>query len=357
VVIFVRAAVECSVYASPDDPGLTYDEILEVGRRADFQPGELADALPFSGNSNLPNGRYGPDNLTTSVWPIFAFDEEPDYRPIAALDFVFTEFNELLQAEGHSRARMGRGVLIERAVASGISRQDASVAIAILMFSGQLVEKNELLQRPHGGIYKPLPSEQRRANSPRQKTAKPIRQLAYPLVKDVIERRDDARSKYTEPFDIFADQLTGLGYKPFRLWWTQIVGELRRANGHLSPVTVAVLSAALVEGALTFVVQHARTLKLGPMGSKTFEIEPRTWKVDDLVRSASSGSDAAILQPSARDRAERLIGVRQRIHAGRMRSDFPSGPSDLRPEEAREAIQTAEIVNRNYTNCERLMRP
>ena len=37
---------------------------------------------------------------------------------------------------------------------------------------------------------------------------------------------------------------------------------------------------------------------------------------------------------------------RQRIHAGRMLSDYPGGPPDVRPDEARDAKATAEQVVR-----------
>lgn len=80
--------------------------------------------------------------------------------------------------------------------------------------------------------------------------------------------------------------------------------------------------------------------------TKDFEREPRTWKIDDLVGSASTGHDSAILDVPTRQRAEELIRVRQRIHAGRMLSAFPTGVVDLRPEEAREAQRTADTVVR-----------
>jgi hypothetical protein len=125
-----------------------------------------------------------------------------------------------------------------------------------------------------------------------------------------------------------------------------MVAELGRADTSVSPVAVAVLSAALVEGALTFVVKHARELGLGVMASKTFDGEPRTWRIDDLVSSAAAGRDSAILDQPARLRADELVRVRQRIHAGRMLSEFPGGVPDLRPEEAREARSTAFLVVR-----------
>jgi hypothetical protein len=106
------------------------------------------------------------------------------------------------------------------------------------------------------------------------------------------------------------------------------------------------LAAALVEGCLTFVVRHAREADLAVFRRNEFEREPRTWKIDDLVASAASGGDGAILDAQARARADHLVRTRQRIHAGRMLTDFPSGPPDLRPEEARDAKATADLVVR-----------
>lgn len=173
------------------------------------------------------------------------------------------------------------------------------------------------------------------------------RARAYPIVQDVIARRTEGRGAYAEPFDAFAEQLDGLGYSAFRLWWTQTVREFRQLQPEAAPTATCVLAAALVEGALTFVVRHGRALPDSEVFRKPdFERDPRTWKIDDLVGSAASGGAGAILNAAARSRADGLVRTRQRIHAGRMLSDFPAGPPDLRPEEARDAKATAELVVR-----------
>jgi hypothetical protein len=94
------------------------------------------------------------------------------------------------------------------------------------------------------------------------------------------------------------------------------------------------------------VVRHARGLGLGVFASTDFDRDPRTWKLDDLVSSASAGQRAAIFDQAMRHRANELIKVRQRIHAGRMLSDYQTGVPDLRPEEARAARESAEIIVR-----------
>jgi hypothetical protein len=68
-----------------------------------------------------------------------------------------------------------------------------------------------------------------------------------------------------------------------------VTPELRQADPNAAPVSTCVLAAALVEGALTFVVRHARKTGLAVFRSNDFDGEPRTWKIDELVRSASTG--------------------------------------------------------------------
>jgi len=188
-----------------------------------------------------------------------------------------------------------------------------------------------------------LPSQVRKVSSMHPK---PVLERTFPLVKDIVSRRSDGRPKQVEPLDAFADYLSALGYKPFRLWWIQIVAELRHTSSQSAPVSCLVLSAAIVEGVLTFVVKHARQLGLGVLGSKDFDREPNTWKITDLIKSAAAGQDSAILDERSRNRADELVQTRQRIHAGRMLASFPSGVPDLKPEQARDAKATAELVVR-----------
>jgi hypothetical protein len=107
-----------------------------------------------------------------------------------------------------------------------------------------------------------------------------------------------------------------------------------------------VLAAALVEGALAFVVKHARAQNLGVFASTDFSRPTTSWSIDDLIKSAARGNDTAILTEQARLRAANPVSARQRFHAGRMLADFPQGVPDLRPEEAQEAKAIAELVVR-----------
>lgn len=342
IVSLLKSALECSVYLSPRDPGLTYEELIEVAKRAGYLDGEINDALRHAGTAVFGRPRVTPSQADTAFWSFFT-PEDPDYKDYAALDLVFEELNLRLRSEGEARAEIERSVLVERAEAKGISRKNMEAAITWLVMAQQLAEKENMLRFAYRGAnVRPLPSAMRRNHG--GSIPKPQRARAYPIVKDIIERRTDGRPQHAEPFDAFAEELEKLGYRQFRLWWMQTVSELKLSNPSSTPVAVAVLAAALVEGALTFIVKHARAS--GHFQSKDYEKDPRSWKVDDLVTSAASGGPAAILDLQIKARAETLIRNRQRIHAGRMLSDFPGGPPDLRPDEARDAKGAAEQVVR-----------
>lgn len=337
------AALESSVFINPIDPGLTYPELLEVGKRAGYFDGEVSDASFNVGSPRTwSKGKLLPD---ASQW-VFMLPEDPDFRNVAAFDFLMSQLNERVRRDGARIASVTRSVLVEQALASGLPRNDIEAAVTYHVLAGILIEKDGTLRFAHNsGVREPLPSAQLR-----KMELKPhydeTRARAHAIVKDIIERRTDRRHSAAEALDAFADALAGLGYAHFRLWWVQVVAELRKTEPTATPVAAAVLAAALVEGALTFVVKHARGQNLAVFRSSDFIGDPKRWKIDDLISSAASGSDAAILDPQTRSRAEILVRTRQRIHAGRMLSDFPNGVPDLRPEEARDAQTTAELVVR-----------
>jgi hypothetical protein len=345
VVQFLKTALECSVYLAPREFGLTREELFEVGNRAGYQDGEIGDALPA-----VATAYFGRETTTRllpqaeSLWVIFPLRRDPEYRNFDAFDFLHSQLNALIRAEGKRNAHIERSVLVDRAIAEKIPRLDMEAAITISILCDQLVEKDNILSSKSGRVYEPLPSAQGREHP--LANNRDVRERAYSIVKDVVGRRVDGRPRHAEPLDEFPEALDRLGYGPFRLWWIQAVAELRHSNAPTSPVSSLVLAAALVEGSLTFVVTHARKHNLGVFRSSDFDGDPRTWRLDSLIRSAASGGEAAILDESTRFRANCLAMARHRIHAGRMLSDFPSGVPDLRPEEAREGKATAEQVVR-----------
>jgi hypothetical protein len=211
---FLKAAIECSVYISPLEPGLTYDELHEVGKRVGYLQGEINDALLKTG-IRLGVPRVTLTDQDATVWGMF-FPDEPDYRDYDALDFVFNQLNFLLRSEGEARAAIGRSVLVERATTQGIQRHNIEAAITWLLMAKQLTVKDNLLRFGTQGTFaRQLPSVSRGFHN--HKRSRPDISRAYPIVKDVIERRTDGRHRRAEPLDAFAEELAKLGYEPFRM--------------------------------------------------------------------------------------------------------------------------------------------
>lgn len=347
VVSFLQAALECSVYLAPGDPGLTYEEIYQAGMRAGHQLGEIGDALPMATNRPVRDKRLLPHSSTMKAWNHYHVYEKPDYRNFAAIDMVFSELRTRPRTDTGGNGGLERGLVVDRAIARQISAIDIEASLVILLMSGQLTETDGVLSIVPGGEARPLPGETHARSAiahQDQPKRNDSRALAYPIVKGIIQLRASDRPALTDPLDAFADELAKLGHGPFRLWWKQIVAELRRCDPQTSPVSVSILAAVLVEGALTFCVKHARSQKLGVFAAPEFGTTSEHWSIDQLIGGAASGNEAAILDPAARYRAEVLLLIRHRIHAGRILADFPDGVPDLRAVSASDPKAIAELI-------------
>jgi len=198
IVSFLQMALECSILVDPLDPGLTYQELVEIGKRVGYLDGEINDALPFVTRADFGVEKLLPSPQQRASWA-FVFSEDPEYRNISAFDFVVAELNSLTRSEGAARALIQRSVIVERAIANGIPRNDIEVAITWQVLSNQLVERDGIIRFKNGGVHG-LPSARLKGHPPIL-DRKPDRARAYPIVKDVVARRTDDRSKHIEPLD------------------------------------------------------------------------------------------------------------------------------------------------------------
>ncbi|GEN01723.1 hypothetical protein MRA01_62620 [Methylobacterium radiotolerans] len=348
VEVLLREALMASIFAAPMDPGLSYEELMEVGRRAGHRDGTINDALQQIPYTYRERNRLMP--VETDVMHAKSFlPEGPELHDFDALDFVASAVNERIDDEGIRAARIDRSVLVERAKASGLNASAVQGAITFMVLSEILAESGGILQPTQIMGRLTLPGELNRkwrgGPNPHRVFPKPQRQAAVDYVRDVVARRTDGRPRHADPLDAFPDVLERIGLKPFRMWWAQTVTELRASDLNSAPVSCVVLSAALAEGALTFAAKHARDRLLGTFQSSNFDREPKDWRAEKLIESAATGA-VPILTAPIRARAEHLHRTRQRVHAGRMLGEYPAGPPDLRPEEGRDAKATAEQVVR-----------
>ncbi|HXE26991.1 MAG TPA: hypothetical protein VN656_00685 [Stellaceae bacterium] len=344
----LQAALEASVYVSPAEHGLTFRELYEVGSRLGLGEGEIGDALPrvvqqgFGGR----NERLQLDDMHWHMAGHLVFREDPDLRNELAFDFVIAQLNQLAKQLGAARAQLDRAIIVERATVNSISRHDVELALSLMILSRLLVEKDGVVRfkHPQQGEHQ-LPSVARRQGAG-PAHPKALRTRVMPHVKDVIARRTDNRPKHAEPLDEFGAQLSRVGAGHFGLWWQQTVAELRRSDPASSPLSLLVLSAALVEAVLTLAAAYAREHKLPDFATNELAGDPKGWTLEKLLKAAAHNN--AVLDSQTKNRADGLILTRQRIHAGRLLSTQPKGLPipDLRPEEAREAQAVAEQVVR-----------
>lgn len=103
IIQLLEAALECSVYVQPHDPGLSSTELMEVARRAGYLEGEVGDALARVGESMGGNKRLMTSAHDRSFWRVFVH-EDPEYRNFAAIDFVVAQLNELTRSMGVANA-------------------------------------------------------------------------------------------------------------------------------------------------------------------------------------------------------------------------------------------------------------
>ena len=194
---FLLAALECSFYVAPEAPGLTHDELFEVGRRLNLQPGEMNDVL--SEVADVYMGMRADERLLPSRdgslihWQYFIQKEEPEYRDIAAFDHVYLAWRDSARANGAGNVRLERRMLVEQATKDGIARDSILTAIAILVFTEVLQDNNGILQPKTLAGDITIPSDNVRQNNIPQTRRDPARAAAYPIVKNIVEHRTHSR--------------------------------------------------------------------------------------------------------------------------------------------------------------------
>lgn len=343
----ITTLLEATIYESPTDPGLSFDELISICQTFDKGKGELTDSLNSLERSEKVEWKGIRRGLTVEGafqldgFALFPF--EPDPRNPKAFDLVVRELKEIGRHEGRARARADEGALIAKASAQGIDRKDVEVAIVLLLLTGHLIRESEtVLRLPETRYDYPTASEQLAQSRPGKRERALLRKV-MPLVRDAIGRRSDGRPASPDPVLAFAAELPILGFPHFGLWWEQTVAEWRQASGATTPTTVAVFSAALAEAALAFVSSRAQSV--GAMTHK-FNGPPTAWRFNQLLKSAKTGP-TPILDDALVARGLKLDALRQRIHAGHWVDPIVSGPMpDINAEVAEESRRTLKVLLR-----------
>ena len=257
----VQNVLVASIFASPDDHGLTLGELLEAGAIAGLREGELRDALRSSahGIERSPNGRYGLGSVTQMLAIFFGQPAPGDPRNLEAFDFVWCQFRELDRDAGAGKGKVDKDVLLHRAASDGLDEHDVRVALAIYTLTNDISVHGTTLRSNKASGW---------GQSPREELAREASPGTIPFkgaadfigtVADIISRRTDGRVSSAEPVRAFPEALESLGLPGLVRWWKSIAAELRVADPQTSPTTVIVLSAALAEAALCSLLERAKT--------------------------------------------------------------------------------------------------
>lgn len=337
--IFVVDALIASMVVDPHLPGLSFNELKNLGAQHNLLAGEIGDKSKKYGVF-----RHTPDRIDFDVsqlndcqYGIWEVNYQPEFRDLNAIKFIIEFFYNQSRSEGQANLGVPRNMLIARAVQQGIEEHDVDVAISLMLLSNAVKEIDGLI-KPVG-----VPTKQdfsRRENLLYYRCT--VKQL-LPEVRDLIARRSDGRLPAAEPIDAMESIIAKMGHPKMVIWWRHMALELRSCDPNKMPAVVTVFSAALAEAALSLVVQHAQTNSLSMRNMPT---APTRWKFHELVKDAKSGTAQIIDEPLAQ-RCLTLNDDRQRIHAGRhIDSASPYPHVDFRYEQARDALATLDTLLR-----------
>ena len=142
--MFLTAAIEASIFALPDAPGLTQDELVAVGMPFDYGRGEMRDAIEIPRDLVERNGRFVLHRDVAERLLNFSFNAADDLRDPAAFEAVHLYFRELARAEGIRAAVATRNQILDHVVSTDkVDRDEAKSAITVFVLAGHLQEEGQ----------------------------------------------------------------------------------------------------------------------------------------------------------------------------------------------------------------------
>jgi len=341
VEVFFKDAIVASVYADPENPGTTLSELQELAKHVDIGAGELSDYVR-SYARNYSEGRYVP-NLSFAETN-FIQRIEPDYRNPEAFDFVLDQLKRIARDAGMAKATMQRDALVALAEAENLRGFDLKVAIVWLAAHSMVaIDGNEVRLTMTGSNYVGAVKQTNRHYSDNVRK-RPYLDRCLHYLRELRAQADTGRPAAENVLELFDHKLDSIGQGDFRVWWAQVRRELVQADAHNAHLMVTVLSAVLVEGALSLVVKQAQAD--GRSMTKHLDTDLKKWRFEHLIQLAKSGQDAIFKQHVA-DRCTRLNEFRKRIHVGALLDGSTwAHRYDARADEATEAKETAKIAIR-----------
>jgi hypothetical protein len=220
-----------SVIVTPDDPGLTRDEVVQVceSTAVRLYRGEVEAMLDQEDGSPFlyieRAGRLLPAQSTiVQEWAISGGGR---LHNLAALDWIVAELQ--LLARQHPGQWSDASGLINRGIAARHAERDLRVCVALMSLSRMFFEANQ-----NGSAVRLVPiarrdvkpSEEARRSAPRPHQWDPTGMLA--AVAAVVRRRGPGIASHEDALEVFGRQLEALRWPQYKACWDLTTAELKR---------------------------------------------------------------------------------------------------------------------------------
>lgn len=344
---YIQFAIESTIFITPFDEGLSKTEIFEILTRFDFHKGEIQDALDVMWKTQHITINWGEQKYKLSsdyifysmVWDRF----RPDPIPEVLKRKIFLYLLEDIKKYGSRNYSLNIEILINNLQES----QDFERTIILSFLRSlqlakwiQISEDNKnILNVKKESIENGLKTCQKMDE---RKGSEKFNSI-FPVVKDVVGRRVSVLPISSDPYDGLSEQLKLLKADKYKLWWTQITSEISQLDDKRNPTARLILSAAICEGILAFVIEFSKDKEFAM--TKNLRVEdPKSWKFSEMIKATSSGI-SPFMKEDLRRKLEKMNENRKRIHPASYLT-FGSAIPDLKPEQSQEAFETSKALAR-----------
>jgi hypothetical protein len=189
----ISKAILATIFVCPRDPGLTEEELLEIGQRSGFGRGELRDGIERSTtHAEWDWKKRAPSNMSAIGVADFNFPWADDPRSPTAFEAVHMAMREVIKDEG-AKAQIPRDELVATCVQRGSAREDVEAAITGLVLDEIFEEKDAMVGYRRDKHNYPLPSRQLRDRPEwfgKERAPGPSVTDMMPVVRETVGRRN-----------------------------------------------------------------------------------------------------------------------------------------------------------------------
>lgn len=147
--IFVVDALIASMVASPQLPGLSFNELEYLGAKHKLYPGEIGPESKQYGVSRQAPDKIGfavSKNNADCFYGHWEVSYQPEFRNLNAIRFIMEFFFNRWRSEGLANLGVPKDMLIAEAVKQGIKEDDVDLAISLMLLSERVIDMDGLIK-------------------------------------------------------------------------------------------------------------------------------------------------------------------------------------------------------------------